>query len=161
MRISLAAGGLAVAGLLAAGCSSSPPAPVASPPAGAAAGTNTKLVYINCLNTHGAHLPPPGTHATVRRNSPQLVRAEQACRSLRPNPGGNGPVITAQDQADYLRAVQCVRSHGVPNFPDPVFANGGVHFPGPPPGLDIHSPQVQRAITICRRLIPAGLPYSR
>jgi hypothetical protein len=53
-----------------------------------------------------------------------------------------------------------MRAHAVPQFPDPVFANGGVHFPVPP-GLDTHAPQVTRAIAICRRLIPSGLPYSR
>jgi hypothetical protein len=53
-----------------------------------------------------------------------------------------------------------MRAHGVPQFPDPVFANGGVHYPQPR-GVNINAPQVQRAITICRRLIPAGLPYSR
>jgi hypothetical protein len=53
-----------------------------------------------------------------------------------------------------------MRAHDVPEFPDPVFADGGVNFPVPR-GLDIHTPQVQRAIATCRRLIPQGLPYSR
>jgi hypothetical protein len=95
----------------------------------------------------------------LNRNSPQFRRAERACRALLPNPGGAQP-ITAQDETDYLKAAQCVRSHGVPQFPDPVFANGGVHFTTPA-GLDTHTPVVLRAIAICRRLIPTGLPYSR
>jgi hypothetical protein len=51
-------------------------------------------------------------------------------------------------------------AHGVPDFPDPVFAGGGVNFPVPA-SLDVHTPQVQRAVAICRTLIPRGLPYSR
>ena len=172
MRTCLAAGALAVAGLLAAGCSSGP-APAASHATGASAGgasSNTKILYISCLQTHGVHLPDPvaggnGGAAVahngggVNQNSPQFRRAQRACRAFLPR--GAGPVIiTTQEQVDYLRAARCMRAHGVPEFPDPVFANGGVHF-SQPPGVNIHSPQVQRAVTICRRLIPQGLPYSR
>ena len=168
MRTPMAAGALAVAGLLAAGCSSGP-APIASHPAGASdggaglnAGPDAKSLFLSCLSTHGVHLPPPGaghTSSGVNRNSPQFRRAEQACRSLLPSPSGAEP-ITTQDQVDYLKAAQCMRTHGVPDFPDPVFAGGGVHFPVPA-GLDTHTPQVQRAVATCRRLIPTGLPYSR
>jgi hypothetical protein len=167
MRTCLAVAALAVAGLLAAGCSSGP-APGASNAAGtsdggagANAGPNAKSLYISCLVSHGMHIPPPGAghdDSAANRNSPQDRRAEQACRSLQPP---SAPVITAKDQADYLRAAQCMRSHSVPDFPDPVFSDGGVHFPGPPAGLNIHSPQVLRAEAICRRLIPRGLPDSR
>ena len=173
MRTYVAAGAVAVAGLLAAGCSSGP-APAASPAAGVGAGgtgSNTKTVYISCLQTHGVHIPDPvaggnggagsATHngSGVNQNSPQFRRAQRACRALLPK--GAGPVIiTTQQQVDYLRAARCMRAHGVPEFPDPVFAGGGVHFPQPR-GVNIHSPQVQRAVATCRRLIPQGLPYSR
>jgi hypothetical protein len=172
MRTCVAVGALAIAGLLAAGCSSGP-APAASPATGVGAGgagSNTKTLYISCLQAHGVHIPDPvaggngGAAAAahdgggVNRNSPQFRRAERACVSLRPR--GTEAVITTQDQVDYLRAAQCMRTHGVPEFPDPVFSDGGVHFPVPP-GVNTHSPQVQRAVTTCRRLIPQGLPYSR
>ena len=165
MRTGLVVGGLAVAALLAAGCSSGS-APGASYPAGtinggagANDGPNAKSLYISCLDSHGAHLPPPGSEhsdSAAIRNSPQLHRAAQACRSLRPV--GAQP-LTVQDQIYYLRAARCMRAHGVAGFPDPVFADGGVNFPIPA-GLDIHTPQVQRAVATCRRLIPQGLPYS-
>ena len=173
MRTCLAAGALAVAGLLAAGCSSGP-APAASHVTGVSAdgaGSNTKTVYISCLQNHGVHLPDPvaggnGGAASaahngsgVNQNSPQFRRAQRACRALLPK-GAEPVIITSQEQADYLRAARCMRAHGVPEFPDPVFAGGGVHFPVPA-GLDTHTPQVQRAVATCRRLIPTGLPYSR
>jgi hypothetical protein len=168
MRTFLAVGALAAAGLLAAGCSSGS-TPATSSTAGAGAvgagandGPNAKTVYISCLVSHGVRIQPrsAGNNGGVNRNSPQFRRAEQACKSLQPA-GTQAQQITAQDQTYYLRAVQCMRSRGVPNFPDPVFTGGGVHFAGPPPGLNLHSPQVLRAEAICRRLIPAGLPYSR
>src|SRR5262249_47413490 len=36
--------------------------------------------------------------------------------------------ITPADQADYLQAAACMRSHGVPDFPDPTFENNTVTF---------------------------------
>jgi hypothetical protein len=67
--------------------------------------------------------------------------------------------ITPADQADYLKAASCMRSHGVPDFPDPTFENNGVKF-NIPPNIDPNSSQVKRAEAICVNLIPAGLPYS-
>jgi hypothetical protein len=156
MRTCLAVGALAVAGLLAAGCSSgsTPAASHAVGGTGLNTGPDAKSLYISCLGSHGVPVSDRG----VNRNSPQLRRAEQACRSLQPNPGGSEQ-ITAQDQTDYLKAAHCMRAHGVPEFPDPVFADGGVHFTAPA-GLDTRSPQVLRAEATCRRLIPQGLPYS-
>ena len=179
MRTCLAAGALAVAGLLAAGCSSgpngatpNPGTPVAANIAGGPGGKITILVsYANCMRAHGVPNfpePPAVTNGGAtsaahngggpNRNTPQFRSATQACASLLPKHGA-AQRITAKDQDDYLRAAQCMRAHGVPEFPDPVFANGGVHFPVPR-GVNTNSPQVHSAEAICRRLIPAGLPYS-
>jgi hypothetical protein len=49
----------------------------------------------------------------------------------------------------------CMRSHGVPNFPDPSFSNGQVEFPMLEHIADIHSTQFTRAYRTCRKLIPA------
>jgi hypothetical protein len=67
--------------------------------------------------------------------------------------------ITPGDQADYLRAAECMRSHGVPDFPDPTFANDTVTF-NVPPSIDPNSSQARSAVAICSELIPPGLPYS-
>jgi hypothetical protein len=67
--------------------------------------------------------------------------------------------ITPADQADYLKAARCMRSHGVPDFPDPTFENNGVRF-NIPPSIDPNSSQARRAEAICVKLIPPGLPYS-
>jgi hypothetical protein len=77
-----------------------------------------------------------------------------------PNGGQTGSqTITPADQADYLKAASCMRSHGVPDFPDPTFGNNGVKF-NIPPNIDPNSSQAKRAEAICVNLIPAGLPYS-
>ena len=67
--------------------------------------------------------------------------------------------ITTQDQQYYLKAVACMRRHGFPTFPDPIFSGGSISLPSTP-GIDTQSPQFIRASTNCRKLIPAGLPSS-
>jgi hypothetical protein len=67
--------------------------------------------------------------------------------------------ITPADQADYLNAARCMRSHGVPDFPDPTFGNNTVTF-DIPPNIDPNSSQAKTAEAICVKLIPPGLPYS-
>jgi hypothetical protein len=78
-----------------------------------------------------------------------------------PQNGGqpSGQTITPADQADYLKAATCMRSHGVSDFPDPTFQNNNVTF-NIPPNIDPNSSQAKSAEAICVKLIPPGLPYS-
>ena len=110
--------------------------------------------------------PPPSINGKFPGSSPQQlgvsvsrIRAVTgACQSLLPAVRGPAP-LTAQDQQDYLRAAACMRSHGITNFPDPVFSGGTVHFPIPS-SIDASSTSFTQARQTCERLIPAGLPYS-
>jgi hypothetical protein len=68
--------------------------------------------------------------------------------------------ITPADQADYLKAARCMRSHGVPDFPDPTFENNSVKF-NIPSGIDPNSSRSKSAAATCSKVIPAGLPYSK
>ena len=81
--------------------------------------------------------------------------------TLPPQNGGqlSGQTITPADQADYVKAATCMRSHGVPDFPDPTFQNNTVTF-NIPPNIDPNSSQAKSAEAICVKLIPPGLPYN-
>ncbi|MGB9112427.1 MAG: hypothetical protein WCF24_06850 [Acidimicrobiales bacterium] len=93
-------------------------------------------------------------------SSPTFQAAQRACAKYAP-PGITPPQITTQDQADYLKATACMRSHGIVGFPDPVFPGGGqVDFPIPK-SMNPNTTQFRRAREICELLIPAGLPYSK
>jgi hypothetical protein len=170
--------GLVAAGTLAAACGSGSASPdVASlgstttAPAPAAQGTGLSqkvFAFSQCMRSHGvANFPMPvastGGHVSISlspaiASSPQFQSAQAHCRSLLPS-GGKGPTITPADQADYLKGVACMRSHGFPDFPDPTISNNQVHFVVPP-GIDQNSSQFKQAVQTCERLIPAGLPYS-
>jgi hypothetical protein len=67
--------------------------------------------------------------------------------------------VPAQDRQDYLKAAACMRSHGITNFPDPIFSGGNVGFPIPS-SVNSNSAQFNQARQSCQKLIPAGLPYS-
>ena len=54
-----------------------------------------------------------------------------------------------------LRFSECMRSHGVPSFPDP--SGQGIHL-GPGSGIDPSSPAFKAARSACRRLLPGGGP---
>jgi len=69
------------------------------------------------------------------------------------------PQITPADRGDYLTAAECMRSHGVPDFPDPTFGNNTVTF-NVPKNIDPNSSQAKGAVATCSKLIPPGLPYS-
>ncbi len=67
--------------------------------------------------------------------------------------------ITPADQADYVKAAACMRTHGFPGFPDPTFRNDTVQT-NIPSSVDQDSPTFKNAAATCTKLIPAGLPYS-
>jgi hypothetical protein len=54
-----------------------------------------------------------------------------------------------------------MRSHGVPNFPDPNTSGGGVHISiKSSSGINPASPSFQAAQKACAKLLPAGGPGS-
>lgn len=141
--------------------------------AGGAASPNSQAVaYSACVRAHGVpNFPDPkvstnGDEVKVAiainpsiSSNPHFQSAQRACAKLMPG-GGPGPganrQITPQEQSQYLRAAACIRSHGIPNFPDPTFSGGGVHLPKTA-GLDPRSPQIRAAEEACQSLIPGGL----
>jgi hypothetical protein len=80
------------------------------------------------------------------------------CKLLLPT-SQPAPAITAADRTDYLRAAACMRSHGVPGFPDPTFPDNDLRF-DIPASIDQDAAPFRSAAAICTKLIPAGLPHS-
>jgi hypothetical protein len=121
------------------------------------------------MRSHGVpQFPDPTNNGTnvkiliggsgIKPDTPQFNSAQSACSGLLPA-GNNGPTITPADRLDYLKAAACVRAHGVPEFPDPTFVDGQPSF-DIPASISRNSTVVAKAIATCRKLIPAGLPYS-
>lgn len=82
--------------------------------------------------------------------------------------GGSAPPSqSAPTYVQVLALTKCMRSHGVPNFPDPdasggysLTANGSLTGAGGS-SVDINSSQAQAAYGDCRHLLPGGPSISQ
>lgn len=87
--------------------------------------------FAECMRTNGVSgFPDPNASgqltidavangSSIDTNSATFKTALSACKNLEP-PGFTGPKVTAQLRAARLAFAQCVRSHGVADFPDPT-----------------------------------------
>jgi hypothetical protein len=118
------------------------------------------LAYAQCMRSHGVgDFPDPnpgggfgGSITSEVLNNPDYATANSACKHLLPG-GGSGNKVQ-QNESAFLQHAQCMRAHGVPDYPDP---NPGVNprTALQQAGINVHSPQVQAASRICDRLLPS------
>ena len=159
-----------VASLALAACGSS-----ASTSTTAAAFKPDQMVsFARCMRAHGVpNFPDPGTNGNggiqiqvnqksgsgasmtvngVSVSGPAFQSAMQSCRSDLPN-GGHPPPLSAARKEQMLQFSQCMRTHGLPNFPDPVFGSGGkVELRvTPQEGINPSSPAFQQAQAACAK----------
>jgi len=127
------------------------------------------VAYTACMHAHGIpNFPEPqvsehGAATSIKMavpvgvgKNPRFKAASGACRKLLPGGGQNNQApLTPAQQEQYLRAAACIRSHGVPNFPDPTFSGGGVHIEHQ--RLNEGSPAFKAAVHDCESLIPGGV----
>jgi hypothetical protein len=90
-------------------------------------------------------------------SSLRVQAAQRACNHLLPN-GGSGPnsAQLQQIKAQGLEFAQCVRAHGVPNFPDPG-SDGRIPDPATV-GIDQGSPKFEAANQACGKYRPPYMP---
>lgn len=155
MRTVFATGtGLLAAAILAACGSSGKPAAT-----GGSNGYTSFLHFAECMRSHGVpSFPDPspgggGVHIGpglgLNPQAPAFQQAQQACRHLLP---GGGPPRHVSEilKIRLFRHAQCMRAHGVPNYPDPEFPSGGGVLNVIPDNLDPSSPVFQAAAKACR-----------
>ena len=82
-----------------------------------------------------------------------------ACGSSDPTNSSSGPAANTKF-AGALAFAKCMRSHGVPNFPDPKVSGNSIQILGPSSGISVQSPAFQSAQTSCKHLLPGGGPGS-
>ena len=110
------------------------------------------LAYAQCVRVHGdPGFPDPNSQGLFPHPADQS--ASRACGHLLPSQ----PLTAAQKQEHVRQALQfaaCMRSHGYPNFPDPIVRNGGAAVGLGFGGIDQSSPQFQAAVQACRKFEP-------
>ena len=163
---------LAGCALAIAACGSSTPGS-----GGAASASNTIGMldkYSACMRDHGVSgFPDPSTTetpnsfgmdgynfdlpSTMNTQSPAYESAEKTCQSALGNSTGGGPPAgsLAKARKHALAHAECMRQHGVPNFPDPTVTgngNGITEASGGGPGgtgMNPQSPAFQQAEKTC------------
>jgi hypothetical protein len=63
-------------------------------------------------------------------------------------PGGSAAATSAQLRS-AVKAAECMRAHGYPDYPDPTEQNGQVVEPPLPASVDTTSQQFQSAAEAC------------
>ncbi len=174
--------------LLAAACSSGRPSSAGSggsPNAGGSASSPSAVGYSGCIRSHGVpNYPDPGSGGGIPKGTAQhfgvsssvFNGAQTACQHLLPAAGGS-----LQDQAYQCmvtgvcpqalvqrmlsgqgKFARCMRSHGLPKFPDPTLDSQGrpvFVWSISQTGMDPHSPQFEAKEAECQRL--GGLEGAR
>jgi hypothetical protein len=136
----------------------------ANQPTSAAMVGHQFVAFAICMRSHGVpRYPDPqisgsASHVQVSispgsadPNSPAFKSADHACHNRMPN--GGKPTNGARYQAQDVTFADCMRSHGVPNFPD---ADRGGAFTLPST-IDQQAPQFQRATKACANVEPSSL----
>jgi hypothetical protein len=132
--------------------------------AGSGTGSSDTLAFqfADCMRAHGVpNFPDPG-HGSGNSpqdnpQSPAFKSASTTCDKLQPE-SNTPPKPSKSRQLAMVRLAECMRAHGVSNFPDPtlslppgnvsVIDVAGIYF-ALPPGLDFQSPAVKLARTAC------------
>ncbi len=175
--------------MFAAACDGSPSSPGAggSPSESGSAITPSAIAYSHCMRSHGVpNFPDPADGGQVPKTSAQLLgvsstqlqAAQAACRHLYPASGEAGGVLTknslgqceetgdcpqalVQAAMTALRAyAQCMRSHGLPTWPDPTLDSEGrpgfnlLHVQG----FNPNSAQTSNIMQQCYQAMPVRVP---
>jgi hypothetical protein len=135
-------------------------------------GKGNAAAFSACMRKNGVpDFPDPDSNGNIRitggrdksgrmfgldPNSSQFKRAQKACRKLQPNGGKPTPQEQAREQQQALKFSQCMRSHGVPKFPDPKFTPNGGSLLRIGKDVNPNSPQFKAAQKACSKLVPGG-----
>jgi hypothetical protein len=186
-RIATAIIATAAMALLAAACSGSPSSTGAggSPNAGDSSSSPSAVSYSHCMRSHGVPNYPDPSNGSLPKgggdafgvSSSVFSAAQNACHHLLPNAGSFQeqasqcslagdcpPAVVQQMMAIDRKFAQCMRSHGVPNWPDPTIddLNGSPGFRVSKAGIthdQTHSAPISNTITECQQLEGATLTF--
>jgi hypothetical protein len=114
------------------------------------------LAFVQCMRAHGEPaFPDPTTQGIISDSqlnlgSQVLIAAARACGSLLP-PGSLQLTEAQQEElaAQALKRAECMRAHGVTNFPDPPAPGQQGKPPASGAGIDPNSPAFRAAARAC------------
>jgi len=178
--------GVTALALVAAACSGGRPSPTRSVDSRSGGGTSSSpsaVGFSDCMRTHGVpNFPDPGSSGALPKislqrlgvSSTQFHAAQGTCQHLLPTNSASlqqcevadvcSPAEIQQWLTAGLRFARCMRSHGVPNWPDPSTDPQGSRvafaISVSRDGFDPHSPQIESKANECDQLMPGGVPLA-
>jgi hypothetical protein len=111
-------------------------------------------------NSQGGFFFQGGSGGGLDPNNPTFQAAQRACQSKMPRPT---KAQQAQAMQNALKMSQCMRNHGIKDFPDPQTKGGHVSLRiGGSPGSDLNpnNPQFNAAQKACMQYAPKGAKTS-
>ena len=124
------------------------------------------IKFADCMRAHGVpHFPDPsasGGTQLPQGSSPALEAAVRDCAALQPGGAGGPPAPSAAQVRAALALAQCMRAHGLSQFPDPLRTapdqpnmslGPGEYFPAISP-TEVQSPAFRRAAKACGLQLP-------
>ncbi len=125
-----------------------------------------QLRFARCMRSKGiSNFPDPSAtgrqlqnilNAGINTQSTAYRSALRACRRFTPA-AHLTPAENAADKAKGLEFSQCMRQHGVPNFPDPSAGPDGEQVINLNPAhIDPDSPTIQSADRACQKIVPGS-----
>jgi hypothetical protein len=135
----------------------------------AAVQQNGMLAFSRCMRSHGVpNFPDPNSSGALPKSqvdqleasSPQFPPAHRACEHLLPNGGQPTQAQVQQAWNDMRNFARCMRSHGVPNWPDPAATSQQDQRPffHVPDSIDPDAPQITTKIRACQHVLHASNP---
>jgi hypothetical protein len=126
------------------------------------------LAFSHCMRSQGlSNFPDPNSSGVwlksqveLAAGNPRFQAATRACGHLLPDGGpGVSPsqAVLQQIQIDMAKFARCMRSHGVPSWPDPTLDRGRAVFDLGAVGIDTNSPQINAKVHECERVFPASI----
>lgn len=129
------------------------------------------LAFSKCMRAHGVTNfpdPSPGGGFVYKSgsgvvSSPSFQTAQAACQRLMGGGPGSGPPPSRQTMARLLRIAECMRAHGVHQFPDPLYNRPKQFPPGKyqeitdfdgatllfPTSMNLQAPAYRQALNAC------------
>ena len=127
------------------------------------------LAFSRCMRSHGVpNFPDPNSSGVLPKSqvaqlsagNSQFPAAHRACEHLLPN--GGQPSLAQMQQAwnDMRNFARCMRSHGVPNWPDPARTSQQDQRPFfyVPNSIDPNAPQIVTRMRTCQHVLHANNP---
>ena len=111
--------------------------------------------YADCVRAHGLpNFPDPGTSAAyhfvaqLNPSAPAIESAQKACAKYGAALAPPAPPSASQ-MRELVKLAHCMRTHGVPNFPDPTGNNAETYQLIFRLGIDPKSPAFGHAAAAC------------